>query len=76
MMLPNEIGISAILVQQFKERIAEGGIYYNCKNQSENSVSEPSENLHFESFSPDPTMVGFMVDTRYYKNVQHIENLQ
>ena len=76
MMLPNEIGISVILVQQLKERIAEGGIYYNCKNQSENSLFESSENLHFESFSPDPTMMGSMVGTRYCKNVQHIENLQ
>ena len=52
-------------VQQLKERIVKGSIYCICKNQSENSIFEPYENLHFERFSPGPTMMGSIADTRY-----------
>ena len=36
-----------------------------CKNQSHDSVFQPSENLCFENFSPGPTMVGPIVETGY-----------
>ena len=38
-----------MLVQQLKERIVEGSIYCICKNQSQNSAFQLSENLHFDN---------------------------
>ena len=36
----------------------------HLQNLSHNSVFQPSENLYFENFSPVPTMMGPITDTR------------
>ena len=38
-----------ILVQKLKERIVIGNVYCICKNESYNSVFQPSENTHFDN---------------------------
>ena len=46
------------------------------QNQSHDSVFQPSENLHFESFCPGPTMVGPIVETGYERMFNTIEKYQ
>ena len=54
-----------MLVQQVKEPIAKGGINCICNNRYQNAAFLSAENLHFENFSPGPTMVGPIVDSGY-----------
>jgi len=47
-----------MLAQQLKEHMVTGLFTVFAHKQSQNVVFQPSENLHFENFSPGPTMVG------------------
>ena len=47
-----------MVVKQLKELIIEGSTYCICKSQSQSSVFQPSENLHFDNVSAGPTMEG------------------
>ena len=47
-----------MFVPQLKEGIGKESIYHICKNQSQNSAFQRSENLNFKISSPDPPMMG------------------
>ena len=47
-----------MLLEKLKGGIVEGSIYLIYKNLPQNSVFQPSENLHLDNFSPGPTMKG------------------
>ena len=54
-----------MLVRQVKEPVAKESINCICKNQYQNSAFQSAGNLNFENFSPGPTMMGPIVESRY-----------
>ena len=52
-----------MFVQQLQEHIVKGSVYCISKNQSQNRVFQPSENLYLEDFSPSASMIVLMVES-------------